>query len=164
MGEANQENCAVVVSMHGATCLECGSDFTRHKSWQKFCTGICRDRHHLRKRKNPPGRQPTASLGGNIEKIHASNYTAYEAKWKRVLAQMAQGRALDRFTSAHELQDSALNTTISYIESRGVEVSRRSVPLTGLDGCPVYGKVYWLDSGNKKRAAVLLGWQTCQGR
>lgn len=80
-------------------------------------------------------------------------------KWKRVLRAFVEGRTFNRFDAYRELRDSCLNTTVSQIEARGVQILRRDETVPGAFG-PVHCCRYWIAPEALQRARELLGLST----
>ena len=78
------------------------------------------------------------------------NDDSSDTKWQRILRYFAKGGRLTRF-DAEKLGDHALNSTISYIEAKGVQISREPLVLEGRFG-KIHCKKYWLEKDQRKRA------------
>jgi len=77
-------------------------------------------------------------------------------KWRRILAELANGVTLDKF-QAERIGDHSLATTISRIQREGVIVSRRLHEVTGYASCPAWVSQYWLDPIEREKALRILG-------
>lgn len=111
----------------------------------------------MNQNKSPLG--PTSGQNSNINA--QSNGNKPLTKWKRVLAALAQGRTLNRFEAERELSDHCLHSTVSTIQRKGVLVERRDETVPGYQSIPTRVCRYWLESGEREKAARLLGWRTC---
>lgn len=96
---------------------------------------------------NEPGK-------GNNRRTHP---TRQPPKWKRVLAALAAGRSYNRFEAARELNDHCLHSTVSTIQTKGVQVARCDEVVSGYLGIPTFVCRYWLTLENTERALNLLG-------
>ncbi len=85
-----------------------------------------------------------------------ANTSATPRKWQRILRALVDGRTLNRFEAARELRDWCLNTTISQLEGRGVQIHRRDETVPGAFG-DVHCCRYWLSPESLQRARELLG-------
>lgn len=81
--------------------------------------------------------------------------SVYDLKWQRILAHLAEGNTLTRF-EAEKIGDHALNTTISIIGGKGIDVSREPIVLEGRYGT-IHCKRYWLEPDERASAQRLLG-------
>jgi hypothetical protein len=81
-----------------------------------------------------------------------------DSKIRRILRVLASGKSLNRF-QAIGYHDSVLNSTISKIESKGINVSRREETVRGFEGEPVHCCRYWLEPDQRERALELLNGQ-----
>ena len=146
-----------------AKCDECGSEFIpriKHgPNADRFCHSSCKDRYWNRKRQSPPVREHEAGLGEtNVAvQLHANSITPIP-KWKRVLAEFARGHSLNRFEAERHLHDHCLNSTVSRIQAQGISVSRKNETVPGFQGAATRVCRYWLESEEREKAALLLGW------
>lgn len=79
-------------------------------------------------------------------------------KWKRVLAAMAEGRSFNRFEAERALNDHCLHSTVSTIQTKGIQIERCDEIIPGYQGIPTHVCRYWLEPSERQKAAVLLGW------
>lgn len=77
-----------------------------------------------------------------------------DMKWKRILRYFARGGRLTRF-DAEKLGDHALNTTVSNLQARGVNISREPIVLEGRFGS-IRCKKYWIEPDDRAKALALL--------
>jgi hypothetical protein len=77
-----------------------------------------------------------------------------QRKWRRILKFLADGGRLTRF-DAERLGEHALNSTVAFIGSLGITVSREPWKLEGRFGA-IHCKRYWIDPENRQRALELL--------
>lgn len=96
-------------------------------------------------------------MGSETKRINVS--TLIETKWMRVLAALYARRRIHRFMAERTLHDHALPSTISYLQSRGLQIEREEITVPGFRGTPTRCKEYWLFESipNRDRAAELLG-------
>lgn len=78
-----------------------------------------------------------------------------DTKWKRILRYLADGNELTRFTAAR-IGDSALNSTVSNLQAKGVNISREPIVLEGRFGS-IHCKRYWIEPDDRQKAFKLLG-------
>lgn len=77
-------------------------------------------------------------------------------KWRRILAELANGRPMTRFDAA-KIGDTVLPATIHQIEHvTGIHIDRVMVTVPGWAGCPAHVARYWLSPVNRKRALEFL--------
>jgi hypothetical protein len=77
-----------------------------------------------------------------------------QRKWRRILKFLADGGRLTRF-DAERLGEHALNSTVAFIGSIGITVSREPWKLQGRFGA-IHCKRYWLEPEQRQRALALL--------
>lgn len=77
-------------------------------------------------------------------------------KWRRILAELADGVTLDKF-QAERIGDHSLAATISRIQQEGVIVSRRLKQVTGWANRPAWVSQYWLNPQEREKALRILG-------
>src|SRR5713226_95358 len=117
---------AMLTRTRSADCLECGAPFEAVREWQLFCGDICRaENWRKRKNKSPPvsGRD-TAGGETHQNELSASTLAQRETKLKRILAELARGRSLNRF-QAEPLGDHCLHSTVAKIQKYDIQVARR---------------------------------------
>ena len=106
-----------------------------------------------------PRAAATVAGSTQAQNISAASLAHKSTKLKRVLAELARGRALTRF-DAERLGDHVLNSTVDKIQEHGILVSRRWIEVPGYGGHATRCCLYWLDEPNRERAGVLLGWRS----
>lgn len=100
--------------------------------------------------------RPKAAKTISIGNQQTNNTTTRRTtKWRRILAELADGRSLNRF-EAERIGDHCLHSTVSKIERHGIKVSRRIEKVPGYDGHVTRVCRYWLCDGNRVRATALL--------
>ena len=110
-------------------------------------------------------KSPVLAGDGADERKQTSGATLAhgQTKIKRILAELANGRSLNRF-EAERLGDHCLNSTIAKIEARGIQVARRDEAVPGFGGHVARVCRYRLDDENRERAKKFLGGQNGEGR
>lgn len=88
----------------------------------------------------------------------ASRQLREHTKIFSVLAELARGTRLTRFDAERLCHDHVLNSTISEIQKRGIDVCREEIVVPGHRGHPTRCAKYWLEPEEVAKAAVLLGW------
>lgn len=146
-------------------CKYCGDPLDRSRPWQEFCRDLCRFRFHNERRqtKSPPTAATETVGGRGQEKTSAPTLSRRPTKLKRILAELANGRSLNRF-EAERLGDHCLNSTIVKIESHGIKVARREETVPGFGGHMARVCRYKLDDENRGRAVILLGGRNGKGQ
>jgi len=76
-------------------------------------------------------------------------------KWERVLRGLLR-KSHNRFSAERELHDHCLNSTVSYLQSRGAIVSRRWETVPGYEGTPTRVCRYWIAKQYHEHAQKLL--------
>jgi hypothetical protein len=140
-------------------CKWCGGPLDRSRSWQEFCRDQCRFDFHneeRRRTKSPPTAATEAVGERGQEKTSAPTLSCRPTKLKRILAELASGRSLNRF-EAERIGDHCLHSTIAKIETHGIQVARREETVPGFGGHQARVCRYKLDDENRERAAILLG-------
>jgi hypothetical protein len=85
----------------------------------------------------------------------AENNNKAPKKWRRMLKVLADGAALTRF-DAERHGDHALNSTISDLRRKGIDVSREPITIVGRFGV-IHCKRYWLTDTEAAKARALIG-------
>ena len=92
-------------------CKQCGGPLDRSRPWQEFCRDQCRfDFHNEERRltKSPPTAATEAVGGSEQEKTSASTLSRRSTKLKRILAELASGRSLNRLDDENRKRATAL--------------------------------------------------------
>lgn len=114
--------------------------------------------------KNPPPAATGVGLDHNTQPLHPATAQAPRqlraaTKLYSVLAELARGTHLNRFTAEKVCQDHTLNSTICEIQNRGIIVARKDITVPGYRGKPTHCAEYWLTPEEIEKSAVLLGWK-----
>lgn len=87
-----------------------------------------------------------------------SNPTPIPKKWQRVLSALLDGRTFNRFEAERQLNDHALHSTVSTLQTKGVTILRKFEVVPGYQGIATHVCRYWLEQSepNRRRASILL--------
>lgn len=92
----------------------------------------------------------------NIEPQHSAALKS-EPKYVRVLRALLAG-PLNRFEAEkYPISDHVLNSTVSELKKRGVEIHAQMIRLPGYGGLGARVAEYRLDPGSRQRALELIG-------
>lgn len=145
-----------------AACSHCGRTFEPTRDWSRFCCDSCRAEHWRLAKESPPS--VAAEPAGAIEKHSGQNHREptsssrirRSTKLRRIFAELAHGRSLNRF-EAESLGDHCLHSTVSTIQQRyRIIVSRREEIVRGFGGHPTRVVRYWFEPAEQTKAVMLL--------
>lgn len=77
-------------------------------------------------------------------------------KWQRVLSAFLTGSSFNRFEAERQLNDHALHSTVSTLQSKGVVIDRRMECVPGFQDLPTHVCRYRLSPASIEDAKTLL--------